>query len=89
MDTTEYDIEYEDGSINHYFANIIAENIYQEDDSEGCNFMVMKEIIDHWKNYWTIPHEKRIPKRITVGCELLIEWTKWKYELDATKRIQY
>ena len=37
LDTQEYEIEYEDGSIDCYFVNIIAKNIYWQVDSEGMN----------------------------------------------------
>ena len=35
MDTHEYELEYDDGTQDQYFANIIAENLYLQIDSEG------------------------------------------------------
>ena len=35
MYTREYDIEYDDGTHDRYFANFIAENLYSQIDSEG------------------------------------------------------
>ena len=32
--TLEYELEYDDGTHNHYFANVIAENLYSQVDSE-------------------------------------------------------
>ena len=30
MDTREYELEYDDGTHDHYFANVIAENLYSQ-----------------------------------------------------------
>ena len=47
MDTQEYEIEYDDGTNDRYFANVIAENLYSQIDSEGRQFLVLEEITDH------------------------------------------
>ena len=43
-------IEFEDGTKDAYFANIIAENLYSHVDSEGSELLAFKEINDHCKN---------------------------------------
>jgi hypothetical protein len=50
LDTREYEVELPDGSVSEYTANTIAENIYSQIDSEGRQFVIMSEIIDHKKD---------------------------------------
>jgi hypothetical protein len=47
LDTREYEIEFPNGSSESYRANLIAENIRSQVDSDGRQFAVIKEIIDH------------------------------------------
>lgn len=83
LDTREYIAQFDDGAEQAYSANLIAENLYSQVDSEGKHFTVMKDIIDHealedamtredsefrGKN-GTIQH-----KRTTKGWRFLIEW---------------
>ena len=35
LDTSEYEVQFEDGAVERYHANIIAEHIYSRVDSEG------------------------------------------------------
>jgi hypothetical protein len=50
LDTTEYVIEYEDGTSDRMFANTITESIYTQVNDEGRQFVLLKEITDHRKN---------------------------------------
>jgi hypothetical protein len=82
LDTSEYIIEYEDGTSDRMFANAIAENIYTQVDQEGRHFVLLKEISDHRKSDEAIPikdgfvivNGQRKPKKTTKGWELLVEW---------------
>jgi hypothetical protein len=47
LDTRQYEIEYEDGSYDTYFANKIIETIWAQTDAEGREYMLLKEISDH------------------------------------------
>jgi hypothetical protein len=47
LDTREYECITEDGTTERYTANIIAENIYSQCDTEGNSFLVLQEIADH------------------------------------------
>jgi hypothetical protein len=40
----------DDSTIERYTANVIAENLYSQCDSEGHQFLVLDEIIDHVKD---------------------------------------
>ena len=42
FDTREYDVEFTDGSIEKYAANIIAENMFAQVNYEGREHLIMK-----------------------------------------------
>jgi hypothetical protein len=50
FDTREYECILDDGTIERYSANIIAENLYSQCDDEGHSFVLLAEIIDHKKD---------------------------------------
>ena len=41
------DVEFPDGQVKEYAANIIAENLLTQVDSEGISTTLMKAIVDH------------------------------------------
>jgi hypothetical protein len=47
LDTRTYDIEFPDGHIDEYTANIIAKNMYAQCDNEGNQFNFPEIIVDH------------------------------------------
>jgi Reverse transcriptase (RNA-dependent DNA polymerase) len=47
LDTSLFEVEFDDGHIEAYTANLIAESIYEQIDSEGNIHRMMDEIIDH------------------------------------------
>jgi hypothetical protein len=46
-DTREYVVEFTDGTTENYFANVIAECMYAQVDSEGNQYQLLSEITDH------------------------------------------
>ena len=89
MDTIEYELEYDDGTHDRYFANVIADNLYSQIDSEGQQFLVLEEISDHQKDGtalevadgYTVGHNgNRTPKKTTCGWQLCV-----KMKEDFTK----
>ena len=86
FDTREYDIEFTDGTIERYAANVIAENMFAQVDEEGNMYSILKEVMDHRKTNEAVPiSEANIstyfrertepkPKRTTKGWELLVQW---------------
>jgi hypothetical protein len=50
LDTREYEVEFPDGSLDTYTANMIAENLYSQVDTQGRQYQVMDEITDHRTN---------------------------------------
>ena len=83
LNSRKYQVEFQDGSMGEYTANIIAENMFAQVDDEGHQFFFLKEIIDHRKDARAITKDNgftiskngnRVPKITTVGWELLVEW---------------
>jgi hypothetical protein len=83
FDTREYTVEFPDGTTAEYQANIIAETLFSQSDSEGKQYMIMKEICDHKKDGRAIPisdgfttskNGNKVPKKTTIGWQFLVEW---------------
>ena len=47
LDTRAYQVEFPDGGIAEYSANMIAENMYAQCDTQGNQQMLMDAITDH------------------------------------------
>jgi len=90
LDTSVYEVEFEDGSADCYHANIIAENIYARLDADGHSEFLLDEIIDHKKDETALSdgnafvYDKRhnkVPKKTTQGWKLLVQFkdqsTSW------------
>ena len=45
--TQSYDVEFPDGQVKEYAANIIAENMLTQVDSDGMSTTLMEAIVDH------------------------------------------
>ena len=83
FDTREYVVEFTDGTTENYFANVIAENMYAQIDSEGQQYQLLNEIVDHRADNTAIPVEQgfvrsrngnEVPKVTTKGWSLLVSW---------------
>jgi len=83
FDTREYVVEFTDGSTENYFANVIAECMYAQVDSEGNQYQLLSEITDHRSGNSAIPvadgyvtsrNGNRVPKSTTRGWSLLVSW---------------
>jgi hypothetical protein len=89
LDTRVYEVEFADGTIDDYAANVIAENMYAQVDDEGRQFNILEELVDHRKDetalegepYVTI-HGRQHPKRTTIGWQICVKWkdgsTSWE-----------
>lgn len=89
LDTRVYDVEFSDGSIKQYSANVIAENMLSQVDAEGYHQLLMDDIIDHRKNENAISrdnkyintHRGRKLRKSTQGWDMKILWkdgsTSW------------
>ena len=83
LDTSEYYVEFEDGSSDSYTANIIAESIFSQVDDEGKEHLLVEELIDHRKtdaalsrqDCWiTSKNGDKKMRRTTKGWMFLIRW---------------
>ena len=91
FDTREYDIEFTDGAIERYMANVIAENMFAQVDEEGNMYMILQEIVDHKKDNSAMPMAEGMyqtrtgserNKVTTRGWSLQVQWkdglTSWE-----------
>ena len=91
-DTREYDVEFEDGDVTPYTANIIAANMISEVDASGSTTILFDEIMDHKydgnavKKASTNPKKRNKQQRTTKGWKLLVKWkdgsTSWERLAD-------
>ena len=97
MDSRMYEVEFLDGSIEILTANIIAENLLAQVDSEGHRQLLLKEIIDHRTDgtelkkengYFKTPQGTRRKKRTTRGWELCLEWKDGSQTWVAMKDVK-
>ena len=84
LSTAEYEVEWEDGSINQYVANVVAENIIAQCDSEGKRHSLLSDIIEHHTNkFAALAKTAGTAKgsKTTWGWDLLVKWkdgsTSW------------
>jgi len=91
FDTRLYQVQFPEGHVEEYSANIIAQNIYSQLDSEGYRYTMMEEITDFKKNDRAVPPEERYvigpngnihKHRTTKGWYLCVMWkdgsTSWE-----------
>ena len=79
-----YDVEFPDGQVKEYAANIIAENMLTQVDSDGMSTTLMEAIVDHRRDdekalqhhdkYVQTKDGRRHLRKTTKGWELLINW---------------
>ena len=84
LDSSVYEVQFSDGTTEEIAANVIAECMLSQVDSEGHHYQILKEISDHKKNWNAISvsegfhtrkgSSQKIPKKTTRGWELLVEW---------------
>ena len=73
LDTSLYEVEFNNEHVEAYSANLIAESMYEQFDDEGNKYRLIDEIIGHEKDSSTIPtseatiivNGRQHPKRMT------------------------
>ena len=90
LDTRVYEVEFSDGEVLEYSANIIAENLYAQVDEEGYHQVVFDDIVHHKTNKEAVKSEddyvtinRRKCRRLTTkGWKLCVLWkdgsTSWE-----------
>ena len=83
LNTLLYDVEFPDGTIKPYAANVIAENIYEQVDDEGRYSHMFDSILDFAKDLHAVSKEnkyfvskrgKQSLRKTTAGWKLLVRW---------------
>ena len=79
-----YDVEFPDGQVEEYAANITAENMLTQVDSDGMSTTLMEAIVDHQRDEAKVlQHQDKYVqtkngrchlRKTTEGWELLIKW---------------
>lgn len=79
-----YDVEFPDGQVKEYGANIIAENMLTQVDADGMCLTLMEAIVDHKKDESKAVHAddkyvyqkngRRHLRKTTAGWSLLVRW---------------
>lgn len=78
-----YDVEFPDGAVKQYAANMIAENILAQVDSEGYHHRLLEAIVDYGTDgtavtkedaYVTTRRGRRRLRQTTIGWKLLVKW---------------
>jgi hypothetical protein len=90
LDTREYEVEFPDGAVDTFTANLIAENMYSQVDADGRSYALLSEIIDHKSDgsavrkddgFETTKDGQVRPRYTTKGWKLLVSWkdgsTSW------------
>jgi hypothetical protein len=96
LDSCTYEVEFPDGQVVEYSANIIAENMYTQCNTEGNQYLLLDEIIDWQKdesqaikleNKFVHSHNgNQHYRKMTKGWKLCIKWkdgtTSWERLAD-------
>jgi hypothetical protein len=83
LNTLLYDVQFPDGLIKEYVANVISENMFSQVDAEGHSYALLEAIVDHKRDSTAVEHADkyiytksgtRRLKKTTAGWKLLIAW---------------
>ena len=83
LNTATYAVTFPDDSVQHFGANIIAQNIYNQIDDHGNCLRMIESIVDHKKSSAAVTRDnmfiqtasgQRRLRRSTAGWKLLIKW---------------
>ena len=96
LDTTLYEVEFDDGHVQSYAANIIAENIYEQLDDEGNLYRMVEEITDHKSDKTAVPlsegefelNGRKHKKKTTRGWSLCVQWKDGSSSWEALKDLK-
>ena len=97
LNTLIYEVEYPDGSLRDYGANVIAENIYSQVDEHGYRQQTLDCIMEHSKDnkavsksdkYVTTKSGSRRLRKSTVGWKLLVRWKDSSEQWIPLKRLK-
>ena len=94
LDTRKYVVEFPDGDVTEYTANVIAESMIAQCDADGHDVKLMEAITDHKKDGNAVADAdryfynrgRRYHKKTTAGWKLCVQWkggsTSWETLAD-------
>ena len=97
LNTLVYNVQFPDGEVKEYAANVIAENMYSQVDTDGYRYQLLDSIVDHRKNgraldqedmYITTKKGHRRMRETTAGWDLLVQWRNGSQEWIPLKVIK-
>ena len=83
LNTLVYDVEFPDGEVKEYSANVITENLLSQVDDEGFTLTVFDSILEHTKDdsaiekkdlYFRTRSGTRRMRKTTCGWKFLVLW---------------
>jgi hypothetical protein len=82
LDSSVYEVEFDDGRTEAIATNVIAENLYSQVDDDGLQYLIVDCIIDHKKDGSAIAADdglvmvgnRLVPRRTTKGWKLCVQW---------------
>ena len=97
LNTLIYEVEFPDGTVRDYGANVIAENLYSQLDPDGYRQQVMDCILEHSSDDTAVAKadkyaitkggSKRL-RKTTIGWKMLIRWTDGNEEWIPLKKLK-
>jgi hypothetical protein len=84
LNTMTYDVEFDDGLVKEYSANVIAEELFRQIDDEGfttthldgiLDFRKMDDAVSESNAYVTTKRGVKRLRKTTCGWQFLVRWT--------------
>ena len=78
-----YEVEFPDGQIKQYLANVIAKNMFSQVDEEGHSTALLESIVDYKRDRSAVPMNQkyvytksgqRRPRKSNAGWKLLVQF---------------
>jgi hypothetical protein len=97
LDSRVFEVQFQDGHIEEYAANTIAENLYSQVDDDGYHHRLFDQLIDHRKTadamsiedmYTTSHNGNRSKNRTTKGWEICVRWIDGSTSWEALRNIK-
>ena len=98
LNTMIYDVNFPDGAVQKYAANIIAQNVLEQvEDESGHYSQRLKRVLDHrregnavskGKKYLTTRNGQKKLRQSTIGWKFLIEFTDGKKQWMQLKDLK-
>jgi hypothetical protein len=73
LDSREYEVEFQDGSLEPFSTNTVVNNMYAQIDPEGKRHRIFSGITDH-RNTVKEHQVQPTSHKTTKGWDLLVEW---------------